>query len=289
MDASQRFGGDWTEIKLDALRAYLIAYLEALKKQRFRLTYIDAFAGTGYRETGESDTVGSDPEVAKCINAYQKGSAKIALELDPGFHEYVFIEKEASKFNELKRLKTEHPEKAARIRLLHGDCNLRLKELCEGSWMERRAVVFLDPFGMQIDWNTIITLSQTRAVDLWILFPHGIGVNRLLRKDGCIPDAWRDKLNACFGSDEWYEIFYKPSQQTELFGDPPLEKLVSPETIAQYYLDRLSGTFAGVVETPLVLKNSKGSPMFALCFACANAKGAPIAKRIAKYIIGERC
>jgi len=46
----QLFGGDWTERKLDALRQYLHAYNKALSKTRFKRVYVDAFAGTGYRE-----------------------------------------------------------------------------------------------------------------------------------------------------------------------------------------------------------------------------------------------
>ncbi|MBU4201002.1 MAG: hypothetical protein KKG09_03200 [Verrucomicrobia bacterium] len=47
----QAFGGDWTEIKLGMLGDYLNAYTTALKAQPFAKLYIDAFAGTGYRET----------------------------------------------------------------------------------------------------------------------------------------------------------------------------------------------------------------------------------------------
>jgi three-Cys-motif partner protein len=44
-----RFGGDWTETKLAILQKYLAAYTTALKGTSFRKGYIDAFAGTGYR------------------------------------------------------------------------------------------------------------------------------------------------------------------------------------------------------------------------------------------------
>ena len=46
----QLFGGDWTEQKLGALDDYLRAYVKALSKTSFDRVYIDAFAGTGYRE-----------------------------------------------------------------------------------------------------------------------------------------------------------------------------------------------------------------------------------------------
>jgi hypothetical protein len=46
----QMFGGDWTEKKLGVLEKYLTAYTTALKNQPFKKVYMDAFAGTGYRE-----------------------------------------------------------------------------------------------------------------------------------------------------------------------------------------------------------------------------------------------
>ena len=46
----QMFGGDWTDTKLAIVRNYLSAYNTALKKQPFTRVYVDAFAGTGYRE-----------------------------------------------------------------------------------------------------------------------------------------------------------------------------------------------------------------------------------------------
>jgi three-Cys-motif partner protein len=53
------FGGDWTTAKLDVLAGYLKAYTTALKSQPFLLEYIDAFAGTGYRDTRRDDNVSS--------------------------------------------------------------------------------------------------------------------------------------------------------------------------------------------------------------------------------------
>jgi len=47
----QKFGGDWTQEKLARIRSYLGAYTTVLKKQPFKLIYIDAFAGTGYTGT----------------------------------------------------------------------------------------------------------------------------------------------------------------------------------------------------------------------------------------------
>ena len=50
---SHRFGGAWTDEKLQVLEGYLSAYTTALKNTSFRKGYIDAFAGTGYRDAPE--------------------------------------------------------------------------------------------------------------------------------------------------------------------------------------------------------------------------------------------
>lgn len=46
------FGGSWTHRKLEILRLYLDAYTTVLKNQRFRLIYVDAFAGEGVWHPG---------------------------------------------------------------------------------------------------------------------------------------------------------------------------------------------------------------------------------------------
>ena len=51
------FGGEWTTEKLNILQKYLQAYVTVMKKQRFTLYYIDAFAGTGYRDEKIDDKI----------------------------------------------------------------------------------------------------------------------------------------------------------------------------------------------------------------------------------------
>ena len=57
MDAAPLlFGGDWTSAKLQVLAAYLKSYTTALKNQPFTTGYIDAFAGSGYRDARRKDS-----------------------------------------------------------------------------------------------------------------------------------------------------------------------------------------------------------------------------------------
>ena len=49
INSANQFGSPtWTEQKLTILEQYLKQYTTALKHQDFHLTYVDAFAGTGF-------------------------------------------------------------------------------------------------------------------------------------------------------------------------------------------------------------------------------------------------
>jgi hypothetical protein len=54
-------------------------------------------------------------------------------------------------------------------------------------------------YGIQVEWSTIEHIAATGAIDLWILFPLGIGLNWLLPRSGLIPEGWRQRLNLFWG------------------------------------------------------------------------------------------
>ena len=55
--------------------------------------------------------------------------------------------------------------------------------------------------------------------------------------------------------------------------------------IEQYFIKRLRAIFAGVASNPLSLRNSRNVPLYLLCFAAANPRGAPTAVKIAEDIL----
>jgi three-Cys-motif partner protein len=138
---------------------------------------------------------------------------------------------------------------------------------------------------MQVEWKTIEAIAHTEAIDLWLLFPLGIGVNRLLTRSGDIPDSWRKRLNILLGTDDWYEEFYRVEREPTLFGDAEHVVKATTETIGRYFNDRLRSVFADVAEHPRVLRNSTNCPLFLLCFAVGNKRGAPVALGIANHLL----
>ena len=291
MISKQQFGGDWTTQKLERLRKYLSAYTTIMNKQTFSFAYIDAFAGTGYREQKESTSSTNllFPELAdEEPQRFLQGSAHIALACTPAFNRYIFIENDASKLAELQaNLYRIFPEKEKQIIFNHGDANTVIQDLCEKNWQQHRAVLFLDPFGMQVKWSTIEAIAKTKAIDLWILFPLGVAVNRMLTKNGQINETWKRRLDDIFGNDEWYDAFYRKTSHATLFDAAinQTQKAADFAVITDYYVRRLQTVFPHVAENPLPLCNSKNNPLFVLFFAAGNPKGGKIAVKIAQNIL----
>jgi three-Cys-motif partner protein len=291
------FGGDWTSDKLERVRKYLCAYTTIFKKNPrasyFTTIYVDAFAGTGQRtdpasvrrQTGKATLL--EEEADTDAQEFQKGSARIALEVDPPFDRFLFIERSAKRVKELEKLKSDFPDRADTIDIRRGDANEVLQEWCrQTDWERHRAVVFLDPYGMQVDWVTIEALAKTEAVDLWYLVPLGVAVNRLLTRKKPPRGKEADKLTRFYGNDEWKEMFYPKKKERTLFGEEETErKQANLEQLKGYTLKRLSTVFAQVAPNPLSLANSKDVPIYLLFFAAGNPKGASTAVKIAKDIL----
>lgn len=283
----QQFGGNWTEQKLECVSKYLSAYTTIMNKYKhlFTFAYIDAFAGTGYRKVMLDEDIDETmfPELdSHEVISLRQGSVRNALEVHPPFDNYIFIEEDVKNYAELEKLKEEFPDK--KIDCKRTDANEYFRDICNRNWKQHRALVFLDPFGMQVEWNTIEMIANTKAIDLWLLFPIGT-VNRLLKKDGEIRQSLRDKLNLFFGDDDWYHVFYSISQS--LFDDEEQWVKIGDifAEIEQYFIKRLRAIFSEVASNPLSLRNSKNVPLYLLCFAAANPKGAPTAVKIAEDIL----
>ena len=286
-----RFGGDWTSEKLSILDGYLRAYTTALVKQNFKTGYIDAFAGSGYRTPSSEPFEGqtllfSDAELAEPESRrWLDGSARIALSASPRFDKYIFIERSRRRCEELESLKQEFPELAGDIDIRHADANETIRKICDKNWRRHRAVLFLDPYDMQVEWTTIVSVAKTKAIDMFLLFPLGIGVNRLLTRDAEIPYGWRLRLDVLLGTTNWYDECYRFEAEQTLFA--PTERVVkaSMHTIGRYFNDRLKTIFAAVAPEPRVLKNRTGCPLYLLCFAAGNPRGANIAVSIANHLL----
>lgn len=289
------FGGDWTSEKLDRVRKYLVAYTTIFTRnpraRNLTTIYVDAFAGAGYRSAARKRLRDGlqFPELMEAdAEAFLKGSARIALEAEPSFDRYLFVERDPDYVKELERLRDQFPRKSACIEIVQAEANSYLHHWCgQTDWQRCRAVVFLDPYGMQVEWRLIQTIAQTQAIDLWLLFPLGVAVNRLLTKSEPPPQEWAQALTSLFGTDDWHQAFYPRRTVRTLFGEEDVEeKEADFESIGRYFVDRLKTVFTRVAEHPFPLRNSRNVPIYLLCFAAGNPRGAPTAIKIAQDILG---
>ena len=287
MATLQKFGGNWTEEKLNIFTCYLDAYLIALQNQKFKKIYIDAFAGTGEIKTSDGDQ-------------YLIGSAKRALMADKKFDLYYFIEADPQKAAELQNMiNTEFPHMTRIAKVRCGDANDKLVEIIrETDWHFNRAFLFLDPYATQVNWTTLENVAQTKSIDVWYLFPFS-ALERMLPKNGKY-QRWEDCIYRLLGDSGWREEFYKKDPQLSLFdmsqdnddtsAEERLIKNANPEQIKDYILSRLETIFPCVSKHPRIFRNSRKSPMFLFCFAISNdstsAQG--LALRIANHILKNK-
>jgi three-Cys-motif partner protein len=280
------FGGTWTEEKLEKVTQYLMAYQKVMKNQSFRTVYVDAFCGDG--AIALNDAEADDLEEGRRIT---KGSAVRALELATPFDAYHFIDKSASSVAKLKETAaTVAPTLAERVETHPADVNAALPNIISGlDPRSERAVVFVDPFGMQLEWRTIEVIAKQPGIDFWYLVPIGIAVNRLATKDQRrMSSAWATKLDAFLGTKDWRNDWYAASSQQDLFStDAIMERRVNIDKIDDYFHNRLGQAFAAVATNRLRLGKTAGKPLYTLMFACSNPspKACGAAMRIANHLL----
>jgi len=161
MRTTQEFGSDHTKTKLDAVQKYLSAFTTALKKRQFTLLYVDACAGSGASvpkglrnksNPYEGQTGLWGQELVFDADHIVEGSAARALSISPPFDRYVLNDLKRENVASLRALvHGEFSHLADRVTFTQRDANDILRQLCrKTNWKSTRAVVFIDPFGLQI-------------------------------------------------------------------------------------------------------------------------------------------
>jgi three-Cys-motif partner protein len=290
----EAFGGPWSLKKLDCVESYAVNYLKVMQNQAWALHYVDAFAGQGKQQLKTSALdLGFLAEDEEARVEFLEGSAMRALKVSSqatrGFDQFIFIEaSHQSKEKLAERARSEWPGLADRIRVVEADANTAIVDYVRFTkWKQTRALVFLDPFGLQVRWETIEDLARTRACDIWYLFPIG-GVIRMLPSSGQMNASWEAKLDSLFGSTDWRDEFFAEEKQGELFGDASRIKSANESRILAYIKKRMQSVFAGVSDFA-VLRNSTGYPMFALLMGITNpsSKALNTARRISNHLIAN--
>jgi three-Cys-motif partner protein len=258
--------GPWSKEKLTLLKEYLAAYTSILNRKRSSppkpdewpraIIYIDAFAGS---------VTPWDKEAQE----YIAGSPVVAISTVPNFDEFVFIDKDCKRLKEnIAPLQGEYNDKD--IKIYHGDCN---EVLCRDVLPHyspkcgKRAFIFLDPYGLELRWSTVEAIGETKVFDVFINFSV-MGVYRQLG-DSPPDEVNRRCIDDMMGCNDWFEAVYQESQQFTLPGlGAKLERQGHQlaERLAEFYRKRLATCFE-CVSRAVIMRNSKGGPLYALILA----------------------
>ena len=286
--SDHEFGGVSTDLKLSMVHDYLSAFTRALESKFSDLWYIDAFAGTGER------TVRLDAIAANLFNEEtpdrverRRGSAQLAIDTAPPFNRLIFMDQKAKHCEALRALAKAHPEK--RIDVLQGEANAEIRRLIANhSWASTRAVMFLDPYGMSVEWETLRAIRGTGAIDVWYLVSLAGLFRQAARDESALDDKKSTALTRMLGTDEWQQAWYQNNQTSDLFGENRIYRHANVGDMEQYVGKRLATLFPKVLK-PLTLHDDRGIPIFALFFVISNPeqKAIRLASKIAGHILNS--
>ena len=268
---------EWTKTKLEIFENYLQAYSVIMNKQKEKWLdkyhYIDAFAGSGYYPLDED------------ANEFVEGSTLVALKIDPPFDSYWFIEIDKDKVKKLENLHQERfPQKDIIIK--SGDANyILVKEIIPylktlNKTNPQRAIVILDPYGLQIEWNTILELANSYIFDVFINFSI-MGIIRNLPLDRFPEDSQLKLIERIMGDLDIVKNLYKSF--ITLFGENVSKRAtIIPEFTTCHYLKKVNEVFS-YTSKPVIMRNSKNAPLYALILASHKK----VAMKITNDIMGK--
>jgi three-Cys-motif partner protein len=231
--------------KWNHLNDYLNAYTTVVSSYFPRFYYIDAFAGRG-KYGGHL------------------GSPLLALNLKFPFTDYIFVEVDKKKIEELEKNVTEFSNRQASIfrkyttksipisiEYKNIDANCYIQK-CLANLPNVPCFIFLDPEGIELEKRTVEICSKKSKVELMINF----SIQGVVRN---IPNQKAySTLTKFYGSDSWKTIQSSPVNRGELFAEsyisgikkyfkcPPLYKVVkTSKKVPIYYLIFVTNVEAG--------------------------------------------
>lgn len=260
--------GPWTEVKLRILKDYSAAYAQILKRQSSikHFAYIDGFAGAG-------------AHISKTTGKRIPGSPQIALDIQPHFSHYHFIDLDGKRVQQLRELAGTRPD----VTVYSGDCNsILIDEVFPKCRYDkfRRALCLLDPYELNPNWQVVVTAGKMKSIEIFLNFMiMDANMNVLKQNPNKVAKEQADRMTAFWGDDSWRQAGY--TKEPGLFGD--IEEKAANETIVNAYAARLKEV-AGFkyVPTPIPMKNRNGAVVYYLLFASNNQTGDKIARAIFK-------
>lgn len=258
----------WTALKLEYLDHYLQAYVIATKRAG-EIYYVDPFCGCGECIMPES-------------GLRVDGSPWRALNTIPPFTRYYFVEKEPTLASHLREAIWRKGLTNAKVYC--GDCNQVIpEEVLPNIPRDVPSFAFLDPFGLQLDWDTVQMLASHRVgrkMELLVLYHHMV-IARLLRL-AMVEGSYAARLTRFYGDESWREHFSQSMKAGEIAEQRRQRFLV-------LYTSKLRSLGYKYVE-PYGPLGSGRKPLYHVVFASDHAVGARIMHDVwskTRFVPGE--
>lgn len=234
--------GAWTIIKEMTLAYYAPNYIRILRNQYHitHLNYLDLFAGSGL--------VGLDD-----LTKYYLGSPLVVTKAIPNkFDKYFFFEKDSAKAGQLTTLL---PDENCVIQ--QGDCNEFIDLILPRiSSPRNHSLVFIDPFAMEIKFETIKKFARV-GCDLMITVATQ-EIYRALRQWFDNPTWSSKQVDNFFGDKDW-----KTS----------LANIRSDEEIFDYYADRIVKFAFKKIPSSTKIEKQIGGQHYFILFTSTGGQG----------------
>jgi three-Cys-motif partner protein len=196
-DLHLRETGPWVHDKNFYVDRYLSIFSRGVsKKWKGKLAYVDFFAGPGRN-------------IVRSSGHIVDGSPFLALR--HSFAKYVFVDM-PEVLQTLKARLARHP-KRDRVTLIPGDCNTVVDEVRQAVPANYLTLVFIDPPGIQIRFETIRRLVYKRKVDLLMTVQFGMGIRMNLRQ---YSRSESEALTAFLGNTQWRKDYREIGSISEI-------------------------------------------------------------------------
>lgn len=259
--------GIWGETKYKLVGGYCEIFTTGMKNKWGSLVYIDLFAGAGYAKI-------------KGSNRIIKSSALIALSISRKFDQYIFCEENEERMDALKnRVAKEYPD--VKVQYVLGDSNQNIdtiisilsKENIGGGILR---FCFVDPFSLNLNFETIEKLSKVGKIDFLILL-------------ALLMDANRNFIYYIEENSTKIEKFIKNSKWREPFQKADIHSSDFIKFLSDQYDQNMKNLgYVEPVDKHRVKIDDKNIPLYYLAFYSKNPRGNDFYKKIEKYLSSQQ-
>jgi three-Cys-motif partner protein len=190
-------GHSWSEDKYKLVGGYCDIFTRGSRRNWDQLVYIDLFSGPGFCRVKETGKI-------------LKSSPLVALSLPIPFDRYIFCDNDPESIEALAE-RVSHNYSNKNVVYINEDSNTaidKIKSLIPGHGENKTVLTFcfIDPFDLNIHFETVKTLAENKFVDMLILQAYYMDANR--NYDNYIKED-NEKISKYLGFSNWRQDFQK--------------------------------------------------------------------------------